>query len=61
MTETLTELAARRTELRAELADVSGLLREAVLEKLAAGGSESEVAREAGVDRMTVRHWQGKR
>lgn len=58
---TLEQLAVRRAELRGELADVFELLRVAALEKLAEGSNESEVARAAGVDRMTVRKWQGKR
>jgi hypothetical protein len=58
---TLEQLAVRRAELRGELADVFELLRVAALEKLAGGSNESEVARDAGVDRMTVRKWQGKR
>jgi hypothetical protein len=61
MTETLTELKNRRIKLRAELVEVSDLLRAAALERLAAGDSEAGVARDAGVDRMTVRQWLGKR
>lgn len=36
-------------------------LRKAALAAISAGMSESEAARVAGVDRMTVRKWLGKR
>ena len=58
---TLAELGARRTLLRDELKTVTARLEVAAKEALAADRSESEVAREAQVDRMTVRKWLGKR
>ena len=42
------------------LAERTALLRVGVLQALEAGESESGVARQAGVDRMTVRKWAGK-
>lgn len=35
-------------------------LRRCVLAALAAGNSEAEVSRQAGINRMTVRNWAGK-
>lgn len=62
MTEiTLAELGERRAALREELAAVTRRLEEKALKDLSAGKSESEVAREGRVDRMTVRKWLGKR
>jgi DNA invertase Pin-like site-specific DNA recombinase len=58
---TLAELGERRAALREELAAVTRRLEEKALEDLGAGKSESEVAREGRVDRMTVRKWLGKR
>jgi transposase len=58
---TLVELGQRRTALREELKELTARLEVAAKADLAAGKSESEVAREAGVDRMTVRKWAGKR
>jgi DNA invertase Pin-like site-specific DNA recombinase len=53
-------LAQRRAAARANLAAVTEQVRAAVLEELAAGQPEAAVARDAGVDRMTVRRWAGK-
>ncbi len=62
MTEmTLAEMGERRAALRAELAELTERLRLRALADLGDGRGESEVAREAQVDRMTVRKWQGKR
>jgi transposase len=58
---TLSELGERRAKLRAELAMLWDELRVTAVAEVAAGRNESEVARDAGVDRMTVRKWQGKR
>jgi hypothetical protein len=58
---TLAELGARRSALREELKDLTVRLEVAAKAELAAGRGESEVAREAQVDRMTVRKWLGKR
>jgi uncharacterized protein (DUF2336 family) len=55
------ELAQRRASARANLTDVTEQVKAAVLEELAAGQPEAAVARAAGVDRMTVRRWAGKR
>lgn len=56
----LKTLARRRARVRADLAEVTEQVRAAVLEELAAGQPEAAVARDAGVDRMTVRRWAGK-
>jgi hypothetical protein len=58
---TLADLGARRTAMRAELKDLTARLEAMAKADLAAGKSESLVAREAQVDRMTVRKWLGKR
>lgn len=50
---------ARVTAIAAER-EATGILRAAVLRALEAGRTEAEVARAAGVDRMTVRKWAGK-
>lgn len=57
---TLEELGRRRTELRERLAEVTELIKPRALAELEAGKSEVEVARESGIDRMTLRKWQGK-
>jgi uncharacterized protein (DUF2336 family) len=56
----LVALAQRRAAARANLAEVTEQVRAAVLKELAAGQPEAAVARDAGVDRMTVRRWAGK-
>lgn len=58
---TLADLGERRAALRKELQDLTERLRLRALAEIAAGRSESEVARDARVDRMTVRKWVGKR
>jgi hypothetical protein len=58
---TLAELGARRTAMREELKDLTARLEAAAKAALAAGMPEAQVAREAQVDRMTVRKWAGKR
>lgn len=56
------ELAAQQhAGAREALAEAREALREAVLASLAEGMPESQAARLAGVDRMTVRSWAGKR
>jgi hypothetical protein len=57
---TLADLGARRTALRAELRDLTARLEAVAKQEMEAGKSESAVAREAQVDRMTVRKWAGK-
>lgn len=55
------ELAARRTEARAAEANaVAGLQQAAVMLVSSGAATESGFARQAGVDRMTVRKWLGK-
>jgi hypothetical protein len=62
MTElTLIELGRRRTELRERLDEVTALIKPLALAELAAEKPEAQVARESGIDRMTLRKWQGKR
>ncbi len=58
---TLEQLGYRHAQMRDELQDLYERLRDRALQDIAAGRSQSEVAREAGVDRMTVRKWLGKR
>jgi hypothetical protein len=58
---TLAELGARRAAMREELKDLTARIEASAKAALAAGVSESQVAREAQVDRMTVRKWAGKR
>lgn len=58
---TLADLGARRTAMREELKDLTARIEAKAKAELARGRSESEVAREAQVDRMTVRKWAGKR
>lgn len=57
---TLADLGARRAALRAELKDLTARLEARAKQELQEGKSESAVAREAQVDRMTVRKWAGK-
>lgn len=57
MTPTLAALAARRRLAQADLEKVMGELRRAVLSAVAGGMSQAQAAREAGIDRMTVREW----
>ncbi len=57
----LAELGRVRSEARRALDEKTTILRAAVLRALEDGRAEAEVAREAGVDRMTVREWAGKR
>ena len=61
---TLTEVQLRgRDYARAlrRMERAKSVLREAVLNAVEDGHPEARIAREAGVDRMTVRSWQGKR
>lgn len=54
-------LAERRRKLRAELVEVNKALRiEVVKAKAATGATEVDLARDSGVDRMTIRSWLGK-
>ncbi|MFJ5635086.1 hypothetical protein ACIQF5_20915 [Streptomyces goshikiensis] len=55
------ELAATRARARAEELLAYAGLRQAALILIAEGESESRFQRRAGVDRMTVRKWLGKR
>lgn len=56
----LAALGRSRTEARRVFDDATSLLRAGVLRALEDGRAEAEVARSAGVDRMTVRKWAGK-
>jgi hypothetical protein len=58
---TIDELADRRRAALARGDDVSAALRDRVISLIDGGMSEHEAARRAGVDRMTVRSWLGKR
>jgi hypothetical protein len=57
---TLAELGARRAALLREVKQVTDAMRPAALRELATGRSEVEVAREAKVDRLTLRSWRGR-
>jgi hypothetical protein len=57
----LADAAEEFREARTRTNEATSLLRDAVLRELAAGHPEAAVARTAGVDRMTVRKWAGKR
>jgi hypothetical protein len=61
--ETYAELGRRRAELKQRLDDVEALLRIRAPEEAARRGEghDSELAREAGVSRMTMLEWLGKR
>lgn len=59
-----TELAKRAAALqraRQRVTEATEAVRAAVVEAVAGGMSEVEAARQAGVTRMTVRAWLGKR
>lgn len=49
-----------RLQAQAALAEATGILRAAVLRATELGRAEAEIARAAGVSRMTVRAWTGK-
>lgn len=49
-----------RTQAQTVLAEKTEILRAAVLRAAELGRAEAEIARSAGVDRMTVRSWLGK-
>jgi hypothetical protein len=48
------------TEARRVVEEKTEILRAAVLRAAEAGRAEAEIARVAGIDRMTVRKWLGK-
>lgn len=56
----LADLAEVRAKLQGRLATVMVAIQAEVLRRLAAGEPEAALARQAGVDRMTVRTWAGK-
>lgn len=56
----LATLGRDRAEAQRVLTEKTAILRAGVLRALDEGRSEVEVARTAGVDRMTVRKWAGK-
>jgi hypothetical protein len=56
----LTSLATERRRAQTAEREATAKLRAGVLRALEAGRAEAEVARQAGVDRMTVRSWAGK-
>ena len=60
MTANLEYWTKARASDMARLAQSTMSLRQAVRDAVAAGMSESEAARVAGVSRMTVRAWLGK-
>lgn len=56
----LAALGAARKAAKTVLDEATEVLRAGVLRALEEGQAEAEVARTAGVDRMTVRTWAGK-
>lgn len=56
----LTALGEARRAAKEAFDETTAVLRAGVLRALEAGRAEAEVARAAGVDRMTVRSWAGK-
>lgn len=60
MADTITTLGKRRTKQREAVAATTEKLAAAVRDAVAAGMTEVDAARAAGVDRMTVRRWLGK-
>lgn len=57
----LGKLGRDRDAAKRAFDEATAILRAAVLRALDEGRAEAEVARTAGVDRMTVRAWAGKR
>jgi DNA-binding CsgD family transcriptional regulator len=57
----LTHAGKRLARARAKLDAEMESAREIALDSLGSGATEVEVAKELGVDRMTVRKWAGKR
>jgi hypothetical protein len=56
----LAPLRRAREDARRALDDATSILRAGVVRALEGGRAEAEVARSAGVDRMTIRRWAGK-
>jgi hypothetical protein len=52
--------ASQRLKAETAFKKKTAILKTVVLQALAQGRSEAEVARSAGVDRMTIRAWAGK-
>lgn len=57
----LAQLGRDRQDAKRRFDEATDILRAGVLRAIEGGRSEHEIARQAGVDRMTVRSWQGKR
>jgi DNA-binding CsgD family transcriptional regulator len=57
----LTHAGNRLGKARLKLAELMAEAQRIALDAIGSGATESEVARLLGVDRMTVRKWQGKR
>lgn len=58
---TLNDAATDRDKAKTVLAEKTAILKAVALQALEEGRTEAEVAREARVDRMTIRSWAGKR
>lgn len=56
----LAKLGRERMDAKRAFEEKTAILRAGVLRALGEGRAEAEVARTAGVDRMTVRKWAGK-
>lgn len=56
----LAKLGRERADARRVADEKTTILRAAVLRALEEGRAEAEIARTAGIDRMTVRKWAGK-
>lgn len=57
----LTDAASEREKVKEALAEKTAFVKALALQALEGGRAEAEVAREARVDRMTIRSWAGKR
>lgn len=56
----LAKFGRERADAKRAFDEKTAILRAAVLRALEEGRTEAEVARTAGIDRMTVRAWAGK-
>jgi|SRR5687768_2189061 len=57
----LTEAASEREQAKKVFSEKTAYVKALALQALEGGRAEAEVAREARVDRMTIRSWAGKR
>lgn len=57
----LAKLGRDRADANRDFGEKTAILKAAVLRALEEGRAEAEIARTAGIDRMTVRTWAGKK